>query len=188
MPYYNDSGSFKGYKHIGDSINQGVELAADGMLTDWMGYRAGFTWIDAEWDSAQTKVRLHGATPAADSYSVEDISGKKVYRVPEYEYQIGFDFYPVDKLILSIDFHGFGKQYIDALNRYENKPVTLVDSKISYKPKDNWEVYLLGSNLFNIDYESIFNTTGLRNSDGSANHSYYPQDGRYIEIGTAIKF
>ena len=188
MPYYNDSGSFKGYKHIGNSIHQGVELEADGKPLGWFGYRLGLAWIDAEWDSAETKLYVHGATPAADSSEMVDISGKKVYRVPEYEYTVGFDFYPAEQFILSVDIHGFGKQYIDALNRYENKAVTLVDAKVQYSVNENWKLYLLGSNIFNIDHESIFNTKGKRNSDGSADNSYYPKDGRYLELGAILKF
>ena len=185
MPHYNDDGKFKGYKHVGSSIHQGVELEADGKPLDWFGYRLGFALLDAQWDSAKTAVYVN---PTDAKTQVTDISGKKVYRVPEYEFRAGVDFFPTDPLIVSIDIHGFGKQYIDALNEHENKAVTLVDAKAQYAVNKNWQLYLLGSNIFNIDYESIFNTKGDGNSDGTMNNSYYPRDGRYLELGATLEF
>lgn len=188
MSCYDDSDKWQGYKHVGSSIHQGVELEADGKPLEWFGYRVGFAWIDAEWDKAETKLYTYGATPADDTYGVTDISGKKVYRVPEYEYTVGFDFYPIEKLIFSLDIHGFGEQYIDALNRHKNKAVTLLDAKLQYSINKNWQVYASGSNIFNVDYESIFNSSGKRYSDGTMANSYYPRDGRYLEIGATLKF
>ena len=50
------SGAFKGYSNAGTSIHQGIELEVDGRPFDLLGYRLGFTTIDAEWDSASIKV------------------------------------------------------------------------------------------------------------------------------------
>jgi outer membrane receptor protein involved in Fe transport len=187
MPFYDDAGKYKGYKHIGKSIHQGIDLEADGRPFDWFGYRLGFGWIDAEWDKAKTTVYIHGATPADDTYQLTDISGKKLIRVPKYQYRVGLDFYPLKNWQFSIDGHGFGKQYIDALNRYKNKAVNLADAKLTYNLK-SWKFYIAGSNIFNVEYESIWNTAGKRNPDGTPDHGYYPKDGRYFEIGATVKF
>ena len=187
MPFYNDAGSYKGYKHIGDSVHQGVDIEADGKPRDWFGYRLGFTWLDAEWGSGRARVSVHGATPADDSYDTVSVAGKKVYRVPEYEYRVGADFYPDESWKFSMDLHGFGESYIDALNRYKNGSVNLVDAKLTYYIK-GWELYVLSSNIFDEEYESIFNTKGKRNSDSTPGHDYYPRDGQYFEIGATIKF
>lgn len=179
MLYYDDSGNYKGYKPIGSSIHQGVDLDLDGRPWEWFGYRLGFAWIDAEWNSAEDKVYVN---PADANAQVTDISGKKVYGVPEYGYRAGFDFYPLKSWRFSVDIHGFGEQYIDALNRDKNKAVSLVDAKVIYSLKD-WGIYIAGSNIFDIDYENIFNANGK-----AANEQYYPKDGRYFEAGAAVKF
>ena len=129
------------------------------------------------------KVYIDGVSDTSEN----NLNGKHTYRVPEYEYRAGIDLYPIDKLRISCDVRGFGEQYIDAYNQFKNKAVTLVDAKVSYDICKNVQLYGLGSNLFNIDYESIFNSSG-KLSGGIPNHSYYPKDGRYFEIGTTLKF
>jgi outer membrane receptor protein involved in Fe transport len=188
MPYYDSAGDFKGYKHIGDSIHQGIELGADGRPLEWFGYRLGFTWLNAKWDKGQTKVRVWADTPVPDTTRLVDISGKKIYRVPDYQYLVGFDFNPLKKLTFSLDIHGYGEQWVDALNRIKNGAVTLVDMKAKYAFNKNFEMYIVGSNIFDFEYESIFNTPGTRNSDGSLDNNYYPRAGRYFEIGGTVKF
>ncbi|MDI6606710.1 MAG: TonB-dependent receptor, partial [Candidatus Omnitrophota bacterium] len=187
MPYYDSAGKYKGYKHVGDSIHQGVELGADGRPLEWFGYRLGFTWLNAEWDKGQAKACKWNDT-SADTTEVMDISGKKLYRVPDYQYLVGLDFNPLKKLTLSLDIHGFGEQWVDALNRIKDGAVTLVDMKAKYAFSKNFEMYIAGSNIFDLEYESIFNTKGKRNSDKTLDNDYYPKNGRYFEIGGTIKF
>ncbi len=187
MPYYSDRGSFKGYKHIGKSVHQGIEIAADGRPRNWFGYRIGFSWIDAEWDKASTPVAVYGTTPDLDVVSIVDISGKKLFRVPDCQYLAGMSFHPLQKLSLSLDIHGRGRQYIDAYNRYRGNAVNLVDFKASYILSKEFEFYILGSNIFDAYYENIINTAGARTSAGVPDNEYYPGNGRYFEAGIKVR-
>jgi outer membrane receptor protein involved in Fe transport len=187
MPFYT-SGGFKGYKHVGKSIHQGIELEADGHPLHWLGYRAGFTYINAKWDDATMRIYVYGATPSLDTVQSVDISGKRVYRVPAYQYTGSLIFTPLKPFTFSVDIHGFGKQNIDAYNRYKQNAVNLVDLKAGYRINKFLELYILGSNVFNTHYESIFNTDGKRTKDGIPNHDYYPKDGRYVQGGIKVRF
>jgi iron complex outermembrane recepter protein len=187
MPYYGQDGSFKGYKHVGNSLHQGIELAADGRPSRWFGYRIGFGWIDAKWNQASAPVSIFGTEPKFDTVSIENISGKKLYRIPDYQYLAGMTFNPTRKLSFTIDLHGYGKQYIDAYNRYRGNAVQLVDIKASYAFNKKMEFYVVGSNVSNAYYESIINTTGARTSDGIPDNLFYPKDGRYLETGIKVR-
>ena len=184
------TGSFKGYANAGTSIHQGVELEADGRPCDLLGYRLGFTTIDAEWDNASAKVYRN---PDDALSQVTDISGKKLPQVPTYEYTAGLDFYLIQgsrygECIFSVDVHGFGKKYIDYNNNFRYGAVDLVDCKLSHTYK-NFEAYLLCSNLFDKEYEKIGNSDGraFHRMTGGTN-GYFTQDGRYIAVGASIKF
>ena len=53
--YYYVGTDVKGYYNGGDSIHQGIELEVDGRPVKLIGYRIGFTTIDAEWEKGQLK-------------------------------------------------------------------------------------------------------------------------------------
>ena len=144
MPFYT-SGGFKGYKHVGKSIHQGIELEADGHPLHWLGYRAGFTYINAKWDDATMRIYVYGATPSLDTVQSVDISGKRVYRVPAYQYTGSLIFTPLKPFTFSVDDAGFGKQNIDAYNRYKQNAVNLVDLKAGYRINKFLELYILGA-------------------------------------------
>lgn len=188
MPYYSEEGSFKGYKHVGKSLHQGIELATDGVPKDWLGYRLSFSWTHAEWNEARAPISVYGETPAQDANQILDISGKKLYRVPDYQYLAGVTLYPLRRLSVSLDIHGYGKQYIDAYNRYDAGAVNLVDFKTGYALSRNLDLYLLGSNILDTQYESIFNATGARVAEGIPDNEYYPRNGRYLEAGIKVRF
>jgi iron complex outermembrane recepter protein len=73
------------------------------------------------------------------------------------------------------------------LNRYKTDAYLTFDTMLSFT-RDNYKFWILGSNLFNKEVESMFNESGKRNSDGTPAHLYYPADGRYIEAGITISF
>jgi outer membrane receptor protein involved in Fe transport len=188
MTFYNSEGAFGGYKHVGKSIHQGIEFEADGTPLRWFGYRFGFTYIDAAWDRANARVTVWGETPAQDKTQSVDLAGRKLNRVPNYQYSTSLYFNPISRLFFAVDIHGFGKQYIDALNRYEDEAVNLLDLKVGFNITKDFEISILGSNLLDRKYSSIFNTAGDRASNGIPDHDYYPKDGRYVQGGFKMRF
>lgn len=182
--------TFKGYRNAGDGIHQGIELEADGRLFSWLGYRLGFTTINAEWDKGTARAY---ATPTAAAQSNIDLAGKKVHYVPEYEYAAGLDFFPFqDKpygsLTVSLDAHGFGEQYEDYANNLKMDGAVFFDLKLAWTI-GKFEWYLSCTNLFDKEWDKYGNATGLAHSRFSGGTTgIYPQDGRYVGAGVSFKF
>lgn len=186
---YYDGTTFKGYRNAGSSVHQGIEAEIDGRPLDWLGYRVSFTTIDAEWDEGQAKAY---ATPDAKSLTMTDLAGKKVNYVPEYEYSVGVDFFPLrntsyGSLTLSIDLRGFGEQYEDYNNNLKMPAADFVDTKITWLFKD-LECYVSCSNLFDKEWDRLVNAQGKAHDRISTGSGYYPQDGRYVGFGVAYRF
>ena len=182
--------SFKGYRNAGTSIHQGIEVEADGRITKWLGYRIGFTTIDAEWDKGSARGYL---TPTAGSISNLDLAGKTVHYVPEYEYSAGLDLFPFQNkpygsLTVSLDIHGFGEQYEDYYNNLKMDGAIFTDLKLAWT-YGKFEYYLACSNLFDKEWDKYGNATGLAHSRFSGGTTgIYPQDGRYVGAGVSFKF
>ena len=186
---YYDGTTFEGYRNAGSSIHQGIEAEVDGRPLDWLGYRISFTTIDAEWEKGGAKAY---ATPDAKSLTMTDLSGKKVNYVPEYEYSVGVDFFPLrntsyGSLTLSIDLRGFGEQYEDYNNNLKMPAADFVDTKITWVFK-GVECYVSCSNLFDKEWERLVNAQGKAHDRISTGSGYYPQDGRYVGFGVAYRF
>jgi len=186
-----DGTSFKGYRNAGNSIHQGIEAEIDGRPISWIGYRLNFTTIDAEWDSGWAKTYT---TPTSGTTTLTNLSGKKVNSVPEYEYMAGVDFYPFQNkpygsLILSLDVHGFGRQYEDYTNNLEMPSAHFVDMKLAWT-LGMFECYLNCTNLFDKEWDKVSNATGKAHNrfTSPSTSGFYPQDGRYIGIGASYKF
>ena len=186
---YYEGTTFKGYRNAGSSVHQGIEAEVDGRPLDWLGYRVSFTTIDAEWDKGTAKAY---ATPDATSLTVADLSGKKVNYVPEYEYSVGVDFFPLrntsyGSLTLSIDLHGFGEQYEDYNNNLKMPAADYVDTKITWVFK-GVECYLSCSNLFDKEWDRVVNAQGKAHDRFTTGSGFYPQDGRYVGFGVSYRF
>ena len=182
--------TFVGYRNAGTATHKGIEMEVDGRPLEWMGYRLGFTTMDAQWDSGSARIY---ATPNAASVSTVDLSGKKVGSVPEYEYSAGLDVYPFqDKpygsLTVSLDVHGFGEQYEDTGNNLKVDPTHLVDLKLTWV-YGRFEWYLACTNLFDKEWGKYSNSTGQAHSRFTGGMGgIYPQDGRYLGTGVSFRF
>ena len=189
LSIYDDSGSWKGYKNIGESENKGVELEATGRLCQYFGYRLSGNYQHAEWDKATFfKPYVWYPNPADDKRELVDISGEKVPHVPEFTSTLGLDFYFLEYFKFSTDMNYYGEQYIDVLNRYEMSDYITFDAMLSYK-RGNYKIWVLGNNIFDRERENIVNENAERNDDGTPKHyAYYPMDGRYLEVGVTFNF
>jgi len=190
VSFYDTAGNYAGRSNVGTSIHQGIEVEVDGRATDWLGYRASFTTIDAEWDKGTVSTYL---SPSDGSKTLVDLSGKKVNYVPEYEYSLGLDLYPVrntrfGSVTVSFDLRGFGEQYEDYNNNLKMSPGNFLDAKVSWAYQ-GFECYLVCSNIFDREWDKLVNATGMdHTTNSSATTIYYPQDGRYIGFGVAYRF
>lgn len=182
--------TFVGYRNAGTATHKGIEAEVDGKPLDWLGYRFGFTTMDAEWGSGSARGY---ATPDAASMTFLDLSGKKVGSVPEYEYSAGLDVYPFqDKpygsLTVSLDIRGFGEQFEDHGNNLKVDPTHLVDLKLIWS-YGRFEWYLACTNLFDTEWEKYSNSTGQAHSRFTGGMGgIYPQDGRYLGAGISFRF
>ncbi len=187
IAFYVGEGSFKGYKPLGTSIHQGVEIEADGRPAAWLGYVFGFSYVDAHWDRAATRAE----DPEDNELSVMDISGKTVVRVPEYELLARMMFYPARNVSLSGEVRGVGAYYIDPLNRWKRDAVYTFNANLKYKRQmfgKTADFHLAGVNLLNKQYESVFNSSGATKPDGTPDNTYHPIAGRYLEAGLTVHF
>jgi outer membrane receptor protein involved in Fe transport len=188
LGFYDNTGVSVGWKNVGDSINKGLELEAEGRPFDWLGYDLDYSYTSAKWDNGVLRTYVYGATPAADAARNVDISGKYVANVPKHKYRLGVTLFPpIEGLRFNIGLSGRADSYIDGWNRYKNETEYLTDAKITYEKK-NWKLYLSVDNLFDKDYCYVYNTSSQRNADGTPNNSYYLKNGRYIEAGISYKF
>jgi outer membrane receptor for ferric coprogen and ferric-rhodotorulic acid len=187
MPFYDEDADWKGYKSVGDSIHQGFEIEADGKPFDFLAYELGFSYLEAEWDEADGKVE----DPADGESKRMDLSDKDLVRIPEYELLARLVFFITDDLRLTTDLKGIGSYYIDQLNRWDRESVYTFDAKLQYQ-LELWgrtaDIYLSGANIFDKEYESIFNSSGTTNPDGTPDNNYYPLDGQYFETGLTLNF
>ena len=154
-----------GRNNAGTSIHKGIETEIDGRPFGWLGYRASFTTIDAEWDEG-----VYGSTGL-------NLAGKKVNYVPEYEYLVGLDFFPIrnssfGSITISLDFHGYGQQYEDYANTLERPAANFLDAKIAWAYK-GFECYLTCANLTDTEWERSSNSNGTAH-ESSSFAGYYP--------------
>jgi len=175
IAYYDESGTYKAYGNAGTSIHKGVEIEIDGRPFDLIGYRAGFSTVDAEWDKA--------------TYKTDDLSGKKLTQIPEYEYRFGVDIHPLrnttfGSLVVALDVYGFSEQYEDYDNELKMDPACFVGVKVTWS-KDFIEVFGTCTNLLDKNYIRYSNSTGKDHDD--TNQIAYPDDGRYIGGGVTLK-
>lgn len=182
-----DASTWKGYRNVGESEHQGLELEATGNIHPLVGYRLLGAYQDAQWDSATFRAYAWGDTPAGDTRQNVDISGQKVPHVPEFTGTFGLDFYFLDNWKFSTDLNYYSKQYVDVLNRYEISDYVTTNIGLTYTGK-KFKAWVLCNNLFDEEKNNIFNETGQRNSDGTPKSLYYPLNGRYIEVGVSFAF
>jgi len=181
---YDDAGNWKGNKNIGEAEIKGVELEADGRLTDLFGYHLAGTYLKAEWTKGQMRVYEHPTNKKV----MRDLDGYDILRIPDYTYVVGLDFYPTEGLKCGVDINGYGSYYVDYINRIEYGAKTTVDGNVSYKI-NNWKFWVLGKNIFDEEIERVINSTGrLTKANGEYKNAYYVQDGRYIEAGVSYYF
>ena len=182
--------TFVGYRNAGTATHKGIEVEVDGRPLEFLGYRFGFTTMDAEWNDGSARGY---ATPEASSMTFLDLSGKKVSSVPEYGYSAGLDIYPFrDKpcgsLTVSLDVHGFGEQYEDNGNSLKVDPTHLMDLKLTWV-YGRLEWTLTCANIFDTQWEKYSNSTGLAHSRFTGGMGgIYPQDGRYLGAGVSFRF
>ena len=175
----------RGQGNIGDAEAKGIEIEADGRVTDIFGYRFAAAYQNIEWTSGTASVYIH---PDNTRDREADISGNQIYWVPEFTGTVGLDFYPVDNLKFSIDMNYMGDRYVDYLNQIEYPDKTTFDARISYT-LDKYKFWLLGKNIFDEELEYVSNSTGsLTEPGGVPSNNYYVQDGAYLEAGISYNF
>ncbi len=182
LGYYDSSGTWLGYKNVGETVHQGVELEGDGRIFSWFGYRISGTWLKVEWREGKMKVREH----PSNTSGVKNLRGYDLYGVPDYTYSAGCDFYPLKGLKCNFDVNGTGPYYVDALNRIEYGERTTIDAGISYKFK-GVKLWILGKNILDKEMERAINSTGKLLA-GEYDNSYYVRNGRYVEAGLSYSF
>ncbi len=158
-------GGFVGYKPGGNSTSRGVELEMYGRIFDWWAYRGSVSYTDSTWDKGTTT-----------SGGKEDISGKKLTDIPVWHYTAGMTFFPMEKLSLAIDMNHERKSYADTANKHTNASLLSFDARINYTPFEKFSLYLLGTNIFDREY------------DKQSGREYDPRPGRYMEVGVTYKF
>ncbi len=177
VTYYvpDGSGDYEsaGKYNAGDTLSQGLELELSGRFYNRiLGYKLSYSTINAEWQN--------GVQKDSDG-NWQDLDGKQVNSIPEYEYTAGIDIHPFENtsygsLTIAFDVHGFSSFYTDDLNSAdgEKKDAYFFNARIDYSYK-NVSVYLKCTNLFDKYY--------FQGVDQG-----FTYEGRYIGIGTSIAF
>ena len=181
---YDEDKTYLGQKNIGDARATGIEVELDGRPWQLLGYRLSGTWQNIEWTSGEMRIFEHPTNEKV----MADLDGYELYDIPEYSSTIGLDFYPFKNLKCSTDVNYTGSKYVDYLNRIDYDATTTVDANISYRIK-NWQIWVLGKNIFNEKIERVSNSTGeLTEAGGAYANAYYVQDGAYFEAGVSYRY
>ncbi len=176
---------YRGQGNIGDAEARGAELEVDGRINEYFGYRLAAAVQDVEWTSGTASSYIH---PDNTRDREADISGKKVYWVPGFTGLAGLDFYPVERLKISLDMNYTGERYVDYLNQIEYPDKTTFDARIAYT-WNQWKFWAIGKNIFDEKLEYVSNSTGrLTGANGEPDNGYYVQDGMYLEFGVRYDF
>ncbi len=173
---YDADDNYLGQKNIGEAEAKGIELEIDGRLCSFFGYRLSGAYQNIKWKSGQARIR------SGIYKGIWDLDGYYIKGIPKFSGVIGLDFYPMEGLKCSADINHTGSKYSDYLNKVKYSSKTTVDVNISYR-MNNWEVWLLGKNIFDEEIEAEFNSTGVEDDS-----YYYVQDGAYVEAGLRYHF
>lgn len=132
----------------GESRSRGIEWAFSGSITDDLSLMGNLAYIDAEYTKGSATVNR----------VLTDISGKKIYGIPDFTASLGLDYaIPyLDGLNANARVSYVSEQYLDNTNRLELPDYTLLDVGARYKTK-------LGG----------VNTTFLANIDNATNKKYW---------------
>ncbi len=173
IPEGNNNYESAGKYNAGDTLSQGLEMELSGrFLNRKLGYKLSYSTIKAEWQNGKRK---------DSDGNWQDLKGKQVKSIPDYEYTAGIDIHPFentpyDSLTIAFDVHGFSSFYNDDLNSVdsEKKSAYFVNAMIDYS-YENMSVFLKSTNLFDKYYFQGINTG-------------FTHEGRYVSVGTNIAF
>ncbi len=73
---------------------------------------------------------------------------------PKYTYAIGVTFRGLGGFYASANMTGYGKSYLDKVNKYEYGAYELINAKIGYE-WENFDFYVYGKNIFDQEYDMV---------------------------------
>lgn len=116
----------------------GIEIDAKYQISNSFNLFATFGYNEAKFDNFKD--------------SLGNYSNKYIPFAPKYNYSLGLNFKDFGGFYASAIARGYGKMYLDNLNKYTQNSYTLVDTKIGYE-WDNFDIYLYANNIFDTNYD-----------------------------------
>lgn len=141
--------------NAGDAEMQGLEVEAVILAADWLRLDLGLGYLDSEYDTLSDDAIAAGTTLSSD-----------LPNAPETTATFGatIDFFNDEKghLFLRTDVSYKSSQFKTVANDpvLEQGSYTLVNATLTYKPDDNWQVTLGGTNLT----DEIYIVSGVANA------------------------
>jgi iron complex outermembrane receptor protein len=134
---------YKGVSYMSNAAkatSKGFELEAKVKATRSINFFSSFGYNVTEFDEFE------------DYYG--NYKGKKNPYARRYNYCIGTQYRNFNGYYARAELNGYGKTYLDNMNKYSRKAYNLVNAKAGYETK-HFDIYLYANNLFDKNYDSI---------------------------------
>jgi iron complex outermembrane receptor protein len=120
---------------------RGAEIEFTALPVAGLTLMAGFGYSDVEFDEYED--------------AIGDYEGNQKPFSPEYTFNVGAQYRSGGGFYCRADITGYGAMYTDRANEYKRDPYELVNAKIGYET-ETFDVYLYGKNIFDTEYDSIY--------------------------------
>ena len=148
--------------------------------------------IETSWEVTQ-EVELYSSLGILDSEYTdfvngngEDLSGRDQAHAPEYQYNIGINYYPTEQWLINVNVEGKDKFYFSDSHVEQADSTDLLNASIVYM-QTNWQVKLWGRNITDEDYQTRGFYFGNDPRDGYTSKQYY-QLGAPAEFGVTLDY
>jgi len=174
------------YDNVGDARNQGVELTLKSDRTKPWSFNLSYTYLDAYY-------RSHDPFYVAlENSDVEyDITGNELPRVPHHKLDLIVNYRPTAKWDFMAEVYGQSSYYGDETNLVKFDGYAKLNLKVTYKPKENVEIFGKVDNVFDNHYYRSVYLFRDRNGDDvmdAEDASITVDPGRRVYVGMKYKF
>ncbi|OUS27167.1 TonB-dependent receptor [Thalassotalea sp. 42_200_T64] len=153
--------------------NQGIEIDGSWAITDSVEIYGALGLLDSEY-----KDFING--------NGEDFSGQEQAHAPNYQFNLGVNYQPVDNWLFNVSVDGKDEFYFSDSHRDKSDAVELLNASVTYL-RDNWQIKAWGRNITDEDYQTRGFYFGNDPRDGYTAKGYY-QLGAPAEFGVTFNY
>jgi len=151
------------FKNFGKTRRQGLELGLSGDYGQF-GWRAGYTWLDATFQSGACLMAESNSSAGADSRCTSDeirvSSGDRLPALPRHSLKLGLDWKPADSVRIGTNMQAFSSQLVRGNENDKHDEEGKIDSYAVFNLDADWQfakgwtVFGRINNVFDTEYET----------------------------------